>query len=64
MAVGVGEFLFLQDLGGLVIGGRFLVAWRTAFGGWFVGGWRGDYFGAVREIGGFCWLVMIGAGAL
>ena len=54
----------LQGLGGLVIGGRFLVAWRTAFGGWFVGGWRGDYFGAVREIGGFCWSAGdIGSGA-
>lgn len=36
--------MFLQGLGGLVIGGRFLVAWRTAFGDWFVGGWRGGVF--------------------
>lgn len=53
----------LQGLGGLVIGGRFLVAWRTAFGGWFVGGWRGDYFGTVGDWR-FCWRAGdIGAGA-
>ena len=43
----------MQGLGGLVIGGRFLVAWRTAFGCWFVSDWSGGHFGAVREIGGF-----------
>ena len=45
--------MFLQDLGGLVIGGRFLVACSWWFWWLVCGRLARGHFGAVREIGGF-----------